>query len=129
MKNAIYILLLCFLTACSNEVNEAIYPENDSSEIKQVLNNYDSVKGYSSVTDKNDVLVAIDIRRMSRFNKEKIEKKISKKLEEKFPDKEVLVTSDLKIRWEVEKIIEQSMQEDEMTKSIKKIKSLSKEET
>ncbi|MFF2752264.1 hypothetical protein ACFVR1_00730 [Psychrobacillus sp. NPDC058041] len=117
------------LTACSNNVAQEIYPENDVPEIVQVLNENKSINGYKSITDKNDVIVAIDIRRMSRFSKDKIEKKIKKQLEEKFPEKEVLVTGDLKIRWEVEKIIKENMQTDKLKKSIDQIKSLSKEAT
>lgn len=117
------------LTACSNNVVQEIYPENDVPEIKQVLNENKSINGYKSITDKNDVIVAIDIRRMSRFSTNKIEKKIKKQLEEKFPQKDVLVTGDLKIRWEVEKIIKESMQTDNLKKSIDQIKSLSKEAT
>jgi metal-sulfur cluster biosynthetic enzyme len=110
-------------------VAQEIYPKNDVPEIVQVLNDNKSINGYKSITDKNDVIVAIDIRRMNRFSTEKIENKIKKQLEEKFPEKDVLVTGDLKIRWEVEKIIKEKMQTDKLKKSIDQIKSLSKEAT
>ncbi|QFF98260.1 hypothetical protein PB01_05190 [Psychrobacillus glaciei] len=128
-KIILFFLSVLLLTACSNNVQQEIYPKKDVPEIEQVLNENKSIIGYKSVTDKNDVIVAIDIRRMSRFNKEKIEKKIKKQLEEKLPGKDVLVTGDLKIKWEIEKIIKEGMQTEKLMKSIDQIKSLSKEAT
>lgn len=130
MKKIFYILaLFLLLAACSNKEEHAIYSEQYSAEIEQVLNGNKQIKGYKSITDNNDILVAIDIRRWSRFNREKIEKKITKQLEDKLPDKEVLVTGDLKIRWEIEKIIREEKQNEDLKKSVDQIKSLSKEET
>ncbi|MEI4769696.1 YhcN/YlaJ family sporulation lipoprotein [Psychrobacillus sp. FJAT-51614] len=123
------LLLFFFLSACSDEAVHTVYPSNTSPEIEEEIKHHDSIKGFQSVVDKNNVLVAIDIKRMSRFNKEKIEKKITKALEKKFPDKEVLVTGDLKVKWEIEKIIDQKLKSKKLTKSIEEIKSLSKEET
>lgn len=128
-KIVLSFISVLLLTACANNANQEIYPKKDVPEIEHVLNENKSIIGYKSVTDKNDVIVAIDIRRMSRFNKEKIEKKIKKQLEEKFPDKDVLVTGDLKIKWEIENIIKEQMQTDKLKKSIDQIKSLSKEAT
>ncbi|KQL36667.1 YhcN/YlaJ family sporulation lipoprotein [Psychrobacillus sp. FJAT-21963] len=130
MHKIITVLLLFFLlSACSDESVHIVYPSNTSPEIEEEIKHHDSVKGFQSVTDNNNVLVAIDIKRMSRFNKEKIEKKITKELEKKFPEKEVLVTGDLKVKWEIEKIIDQKLKSEKLTKSIEEIKSLSKEET
>jgi metal-sulfur cluster biosynthetic enzyme len=130
MKKKMYVpLIFLLLTGCSNEVVHVVYPANDSQLLKQELDQDEKVKGFRSVEDDKNILVAIDIKRMSRFKKEKIEKEITKQLEKKFPDKEVLVTADLKIKWEIEKIIEQKMKADKLTESIEKIKSLSKEET
>ncbi|WP_391120525.1 hypothetical protein [Psychrobacillus sp. L3] len=128
-KIVLFFISVLLLTACSNNVKQEIYPQKDVPEIEQVLKGNKSIIGYKSVTDKNNVIVAIDIRRMSRFKTEKIEKKIKKQLEEKFPDKDVLVTGDLKIKWEIEKIIKERMQTDKLKKSIDQIKSLSKEAT
>lgn len=128
-KLVLFFISVLLLTACSNNTKQEIYPSNNIPEIEHVLDGNKSIIGYKSVTDKNDILVAIDIRRMSRFKKEKIEKKIKQQLEEKFPGKDVLVTGDLKIKWEIEKIIKERMQTDKLKKSIDQIKSLSKEAT
>ncbi|WP_391208177.1 hypothetical protein [Psychrobacillus sp. L4] len=128
-KVVLFFISVLLLTACSNNVKQEIYPSNDVPEIEHVLDGNKSIIGYKSVAGENDIIVAIDIRRMSRFKTEKIEKKIKKQLEEKFPDKDVLVTGDLKIKWEIEKIIKERMQTDKLKKSIDQIKSLSKEAT
>lgn len=128
-KISIFLLLFLSLTACSNDRDEAIYPSDKSKQIEEVLNKQDAINGYKSVMNQNDVLVAIDIKRLNRFQKEKIEKKVAKQLEKSFPDKEVIVTGDLKIRWEIEAIIDKQLKNEDLTDSIEKIKSLSKEET
>lgn len=128
-KISIVLLLILFLTACSNDRDKAVYPSDDSKQIEEVLNKQDAIKGYKSVINQNDVLVAIDIKRLNRFQKKKIEKKVTKQLEKSFPDKEVIVTGDLKIRWEIDAIINKQLKNKELTDSIEKIKSLSKEET
>ncbi|MEK4484896.1 hypothetical protein MHH81_04765 [Psychrobacillus sp. FSL H8-0484] len=131
MKKVMYVVLLfLFITACSNtEEKENIYSESDSTQLEQVLKKQESINGFKSVMDKNDLLVALDIKRMKRFQMEKITTKITKELEEKFPNKEVMVTGDLKIKWEIEKVIDQQLKEDKLVEAIEKIKSLSKEET
>lgn len=130
MKKIIYVfLVLLLLTACSNERDEAIYPVVDSQGLEQILNKQDTINGYTSISNEEDILVAIDIKRMKRFNKEKIEENLKKEIEEKFPDKEILVSGDLKLRWEIEKVIDEQLESEKLTKTIEEIKSLSKEET
>ena len=79
--------------------------------------------------DDNTLLVSIEIPTMKRFNKVKIEENIKKELENEYPNKKVIVTDDLKIKWEIEKIIEKEHESKELNKSIEKILALSKEET
>ena len=129
MRKIVYILLLSLLlTACSSSKDQ-VYSDRDTSKLEQVLKEQDKIAGYQSVIDNNDVVVAIDIPRFKRFQKVKIEKKVKKAIEKEFPDKEVIVTGDIKIKWEIEKIVEKKKKNDELKKSISDIKSLSKEET
>lgn len=129
MRKIVYILLLSLLlTACSSSKNQ-VYSDRDTSKLEQVLKEQDKIAGYQSVLDDNDVVVAIDISRFKRFQKVKIEDEVKKAIEKEFPDKEVIVTGDLKIRWEIEKIVDKKKKNDELKQSISDIKSLSKEET
>jgi len=129
MKNK-WIVILLFLTlgACSDASERSVYPSQDV-ELEKVLDEQDSIIGYKSLMDDNTLLVSIEIPTMKRFSKVKIEENIKKELENQYPNKEVIVIDDLKVRWEIEKIIEKEQESKELTKSIEKILALSKEET
>jgi len=128
-KSVIVFLMVLLLGACSNEKEKVIFPSDNSTSLKPIMQKQDSIYGYKSVINEEDILVAIYINRFDRFNKTKIEKKITKQIEKQFPEKKVLVTGDQKIMWEVESIIEKKLKQKELKKSIEKIKLLSKEET
>lgn len=129
MKNK-WIVILLFLTlgACSDAPERVVYPSEDL-ELEKILDKQDSIIGYKSLMDDNTLLVSIEIPTMKRFSKVKIEEKIKKELENEYPNKKVIVIDDLKIKWEIEKIIEKEHESKELTKSIEKILALSKEET
>lgn len=129
MLKIVYVLLFALLlSACSNPKDQ-VYSDRDTTKLEQVLKKQDKITGYQSVLDNNDVVVAIDIPRFKRFQKVKIEDEVKKAIEKEFPDKEVIVTGDIKIKWEIEKIVDKKKVNDDLKKSISDIKSLSKEET
>ena len=121
--------MVLLLGACSNEKEKVIFPADNSTSLKPIMQKQESIHGYKSVINEEDILVAININRFDRFHKAKIEEKITKQIEKQFPEKKVLVTGDQKIMWEVESIIDKKLKEEDLKKSIEKIKSLSKEET
>ena len=133
MKKTVYVLVMfLLLTGCSDASKNVVYDAKqtkDAQEVENELDNYSDVMAYTSVLEGNDVIVSVDIQRLKRFNKEKIENKVKKYLEEKLPGKEIIVTADIKIKWELAKIIDHQLQGDELNQAIEKIKSLSKEET
>lgn len=133
MKKIMYVLaMFLLLNGCSDASTNVVYDAKQTKEVQLVeneLDNYPDVMAYTSVLDDSNVIVAIDIPRLKRFNKEKIENKMKKYLEEKFPGKEILVTADIKIKWEVAEIIDKQLQGKELDRAIENIKSLSKEET
>ena len=129
MRKIVYVLLfLLLLSACSSPKDQ-VYSDRDTTKLEQLLKKQDKIAGYQSVTDNNDVVVAIDIPRFKRFQKVKIEDEVKKAIEKEFPEKNVIVTGDIKIKWEIEKIVDKKKVNDELKKSISDIKSLSKEET
>ncbi|WP_313891494.1 YhcN/YlaJ family sporulation lipoprotein [Psychrobacillus sp.] len=133
MKKKLYVLVMfLLLTGCSDASKDTVYDAKQTKEAQEVeseLDNYSDVMAYTSVLEGNDVIVSIDIQRLKRFNKEKIENKVKKYLEEKLPGKEIIVTADIKIKWELAKIIDHQLQGEELNQAIENIKSLSKEET
>ncbi|WP_277586407.1 YhcN/YlaJ family sporulation lipoprotein [Psychrobacillus antarcticus] len=128
-KSIIVFLMLLLLGACSNEKEKVIFPADNSASLKPIMQKQETIHGYKSVINEENILVAININRFARFNKTKIEEKITKQIEKQFPERQVLVTGDQKIMWEVESIIDKKLKEEDLKKSIEKIKSLSKEET
>lgn len=51
----------------------------------------------SVIKGKEEILVVYKVRHMQRFHMKKIEKKVNKMLEEKYPDEDFIVSSDYKI--------------------------------
>lgn len=86
------------------------------------------VTSAATILHENDVIAGISLETFSRFKKEKIEKELQKKLEKLYPDMDVTVSADGKIWMETNKLID-SEDKSEMDKTIKKLKSLLKEET
>ena len=128
-KCATVFLVVLLLGACSSDKEKVIFPTDNATLLNPILQKQDSIYGYKTVMNEEDILVAISINRFDRFHLKKIENKITKEIEQHFPEKEVIVTGDRKIMWELETIIEKDLKQEELKKSIEKIKSLSKEET
>ncbi len=83
-------------------------------------------------TDK-ELLVAIKVENFNRFRLKTIEKTVKSDLEKIYPNHKVVVSSDKKMFWELEKI-EQRLQKNNtnkksLKKDLKKLKSLIKEKT
>jgi hypothetical protein len=68
---------------------------------------------------------------MKRFQLKQKEKTIEKKLKKSFRDYDVTVSSDMKIYWETEKLINklENLDKREMNKKVENIIQLSREET
>ena len=104
----------------ANQAKENIITEEEISDVKAVN------------TDK-ELLVAIKVKQFDRFQLKKIEKKVKSDLEKMYPDYKILVSTDQKMYFELDKL-EQKLQKDntsmkKLEKDIKKIKSLMKEQS
>ncbi|MDQ0174615.1 YhcN/YlaJ family sporulation lipoprotein [Bacillus chungangensis] len=100
--------------------------ERDIEEIPAI---YDT----AIVENEKRVIVAYKVRHLQRFNMRKIEKKLNKKLESRYPKKQFIVSSDYKIFLEAVRLKE-ALQSGEISKKeaekrFKKIISLSSELT
>ncbi|WP_223700649.1 YhcN/YlaJ family sporulation lipoprotein [Sutcliffiella deserti] len=98
---------------------------------EEITKNIKEVKGAIAYDSKDELLVAFHVNQFQKFFTEKVEKKVKKALEKEFPDEKVVVSHDLKIRWEIERlrrdIKEKNLKEKEIDKRIKKIDDLRKE--
>ncbi|KMJ58183.1 hypothetical protein AB685_09710 [Bacillus sp. LL01] len=112
----------------SNEQKE----KSDKEErAEKIATDFKEVKGAIAYDTEDELVVAFHVAQYQKFFTEKIEKKVKKALEEEFPDENVVVSHDLKIRLEIERLrrdVEQKdISEKELDKRIEKMKTLREE--
>ncbi|QCR31601.1 hypothetical protein C1N55_05200 [Lysinibacillus sp. SGAir0095] len=130
------LVLLCFiplfLIGCSNEqtiqVSGVATDEEKRTEIEDLIRNMEDVYTGTAIMVEDEVLVAIQVKPWLGFKEQKVEKKLQKEIEEKYPDLNVVVSSDFKMHWETQKLLEEE-DEKKVTDEVKKLKDLAKEET
>ncbi len=79
------------------------------------------------------LLLAYQIKQMSRFRKQQIDQEVAKQLKKQFPDYQIVTSGDLKLFWKTNEL-RQRMQKDainerELNQQIEKLKKLSEERT
>lgn len=98
---------------------------------EKIAKDFKEVKGAIAYDTEDELVVAFHVTQYQKFFTEKIEKKVKKALEKEFPDENVVVSHDLKIRLEIERLrrdVEQKgMSEKELEKRIEKMKMLREE--
>ncbi|MGD6833500.1 YhcN/YlaJ family sporulation lipoprotein [Sutcliffiella halmapala] len=98
---------------------------------EEIAIDFKEVKGAVAYDAEDELLVAFHVTQYQKFFTEQIEAKVKKALEKEFPDENVIVSHDLKIRLEIERlrkdIKEKNLTKKEINKRIKKIDDLRKE--
>lgn len=116
------------VTQTSTKQKEKTDKEQKAEEIAK---NLKEVKGAIAYDSEEQLLVAFHVIQSQKFFTEQIEKKVKKALEKEFPDEKVIVSHDLKIRLEIERLrrdIEQkNLDEKEIKKRLEKIEDLRNE--
>lgn len=127
----IIIVILLMLSGCSG-ANSAIHIYNnadmDEKKGERLIEDDDRIRNATMVFHEDYIFAGITVGTFSRFKKEKIEKELKKKLEKEYKEAEVLVSADHKFVMETNKLA-QMTEDDELSKEIEKLKSLSEEET
>ena len=134
MKKLWFISLVLFgVTGCSEEFNVSTYHVDDDQQevekLKEVFTDNTNLSEAAAVFFDHQLVVSLQVEQMSKFKKEKIKKSIEKEVKSLFPDHDVFVSSDLKITWELKKIIEEQPTMDELKKDLNKLQALAKEQT
>lgn len=131
-KLAVLLLIPLFLIGCSNEqtiqVSGIATDDEEKAGIEDVIRSDKDVYMGTAIMVEDELLIAIQVKPWLGFKEQKVEKRLQKEIEEKYPDLNVLVSSDYKMHWETQKLLEEQ-DEKKVTDELKKLKELAKEET
>lgn len=130
-KGLILILSLFLLSGCTGTEDKFKMNKDsnvDTTRMEEAIRADKRITKAISFLHEKEMIVAINLKTFSRFKKDKIEKKLQKEIAKDYEDFDVIVSADMKIVQEVNKI---SKLEDQaaVEKKIKAIKMLTKEET
>lgn len=127
------MFLIIFLSGCTGDPTlNFFHAKNDDSEVetlKTVLIKEEKTSEAIGVFFDHQLVVAVQVRPLSKFGKEKVEKRITRKLKKEFPNHEVFVSSDLKIMWELKDLVKDQPSDKTLKNKLKDIQALAKEET
>lgn len=101
--------------------------------VEKDIEDFDELYDVAVIKGKEDILVAYKVKHMQRFHMKKIEKDINKRLEDKYPDENFIVSSDYKIFLEAveleENMKDSNYSQKEAEKKLQEIIKLKKELT
>lgn len=121
-----------FLIGCSNEQTVQILDESGDeekrAEVEKIIKNTEEVYTGTAIFIEDELLVAIQVKPWLGFKEQKVEKRLQKEIEEKYPDLNVEVSSDYKMHWEAQKLLKEKDQQ-KISEKVEKLKDLAKEET
>lgn len=152
-KRIIVSLTILFLIGCSNKqdgndskialmkktdpppIELVDNPETDSygHAIKREISKMKELYDVAVIQGKEETLVVYKVKHLQRFHMKKIEKKMDRYLEEKYPDEDFILSSDYKIFLETirlkEKLKRGSISKKDAEKKFQDIVKLQKEKT
>lgn len=125
--------VLLLLTGCSNDSQVSTYHVDDDQQeielLQTLLKDNQHISEADVVFFDHQLVVALQVNPLSKFKKVKITKNVEKEVKSLFPDHEVFISSDLKISWELKKIIKEKPTMEDLKKDLDDIQALSKEAT
>ena len=124
--------LLLLIAGCNDREKVETYALTDNAEnqqeVEKLLKEDDAIEQANLLVFDDELFVAMQLKPFKKWNREKIEKDLKKKLEDKFSDSKVNVSADFKMFWESTKLMEENDQK-KMLKELHELKKLAKEET
>ena len=123
------LLSISIISGCTDKEKFIVYgsPQNEE-ELEAVLKEEDYVEKTTVIQHGDKMLVTVQIKPWDKWKKAKLEKKLQKKFDELYPDKEVFVSADYKIFYEANKVKKDGLEDEEISDKIKELKKLAKEE-
>jgi hypothetical protein len=151
-KRMIFVLLIFLLVGCAkeNEVQKQSLQklnltqtsakktadradQAEAEKAVQIVKQRREVNDVRAVSSEKKMIIAYKVKHLERFRMKKIEKAIRKELEKKFPNHEIVVSSDLKLFWKTEelkqKLEKKRFDQKKLDKEIDVLKKLSEEQT
>lgn len=124
------LVSMSLLSGCNEKEKFIVYgsPDNEK-EVEAILKEHDFVDKTTVIQYDDSMLVAVQIKPWDKWKKAKLEKKLQKEFDEKYPNKDVLVSADYKIFYEANKIKKDKIEDNKLSDKIKELKELSKEES
>ncbi|MFE4524095.1 YhcN/YlaJ family sporulation lipoprotein [Cytobacillus firmus] len=109
------------------------FDQSIANHAKEKIITKDEITDVRAVNTDKELLAAIKVENFDRFRLKSIEKTVTSDLEKMYPNHMVVVSSDKKMLWELQKI-EERLQKNKtnkknLKKDLKKLKSLIKEQT
>lgn len=124
------LVSLSLLSGCGEKEKFIVYGSSENEkEVEAILKEQKFVDKTTVIQYDNSMLVAVQIKPWDKWKKTKLEKKLQKKFDEKYPNKDVFVSADYKIFYEANKIKREQVEDNKLKDTIKKLKKLAKEET
>ena len=132
MRKGWLLIGILLLAGCGERDKVMMYPnsgdEQEVKEIQQILEEADEIEQANVVFVQNELFVSLQLKPFDKWKKQKHEKQWKEKLEKKFPNETVEVSTDFKLFWETTKLMEEKNQQ-KVLDELHKLKKLAKEET
>lgn len=134
VRKTLTIFLSCFilLAGCGREEKVEMYQHIDDkekkTELKEMVEKSNDIDQANVILVGDKLLAAIQVNPWKRYKKQKIESEWQKKLEKKYPNLKVVVSTDFKLYWESTKLLEEADRQ-KVKDKIDSLKKLAKEET
>ena len=106
----------------------ATHDNEKASKIEEILGQEKDIEHANIIFIEDKILVAMQVKPWLRYKKKKIEKKVEEDLTKEFPSSDLIVSTDFKLHWESQKLIDKNSKE-KLNDEVDKLKKLSKEET
>ncbi|GLC87726.1 hypothetical protein [Lysinibacillus piscis] len=135
MRHLIKTLLLCIgsmllLSGCMEKEKFVVYgATTQGKDVEIIVKDADYVERATVIQFEDSMLVAVQIKPWRKWQKAKLEKKLQKQLDKKYPKQEILVSADYKIFYEANKIKKEQLENTKLNERLTKLKELAKEQT
>lgn len=148
-KGIMIFTIIFMLVGCNTNMNQTNNNDNNdielskistnqvtdqhaSNQAKEILDNYQDITKVRAANTSKILLVAIEIEHNKRFSLDETEQALKKKINKKFPDMDVVFSTDQKIILELEQLEKDikanKISNKTLNKRIKHLVSLSKEQ-